>query len=80
MSKKVAKEAPPVGEVHAVMSSANTGQWGVGKMIAKQCEQAMSEAVNKALADGVPITDSYEIRRRMMAARQNVLDKVKAPA
>lgn len=74
------EDAPVDGEVRAVMTSANSGgPWGWGKLVAKECERAMSEAVTKALADGVPISDSDEIRSRMLVARQDVLNRVKAP-
>ena len=35
-------------------------------------EKAMSEAVTAALADGVSLKDSDEIKKRMMAAREKV--------
>lgn len=41
--------------------------------LAKKIEAAMSAAVHQALADGVNINDSNEIRERMLAARGKVL-------
>lgn len=76
----MADEETQPTEARAVMSSGNSSSWGVGKLVAKVVEQAMSDAVNQALADGVAITDSTEIRRRMMQARQDVLDKVHGAA
>lgn len=42
--------------------------------LAKEMENAMSKAVLQALADGVAMSDTEEILRRKMAARQEVLD------
>lgn len=40
---------------------------------AARVEQAMSDAVTQALEDGIAITDTETIRRRMAAAREAAL-------
>lgn len=58
----------------AVMTSVNSGLMNESKALCRAMETAMSHAVTQALADGVDISDSGEIRSRMLAARQDVLD------
>lgn len=70
----MAEEEPTV--VKAAMVSVNAGLTQ-GKGLAQVIEAAMSQAVTDALADGVSINDSDEIRSRMLAARQAVLDEVR---
>lgn len=46
--------------------------------ISKQIEQAMAQAVTDALAEGIDINNSDEIKRRMLAARDSVMAQQKA--
>ena len=56
--------------VSAVGASANTLAPG-GRPLAQRIEQAMSDAVTRAMGEGV--TDPAEIKAQMMAARAEVL-------
>lgn len=63
--------------VEAVFTSSNQGEVLAGRTkspLAKMIEQAMSDAVTQALADGIDISDSEAIRERILAARQKVKD------
>lgn len=50
--------------------------------LAGRIESAMAQAVRDAMAEGVPLSDADEIRRRMRAAREFTLeaDRRAAPA
>jgi Arc/MetJ-type ribon-helix-helix transcriptional regulator len=67
------------GEIHAVgsMAGIRPGHGGLsGKDKAAHIERAMSEAVQQAIKEGVPLSASDAIRARMMAAREDILLKI----
>lgn len=71
-------EAPPVvgGRiVQAVMAASVPADPSLpgAKNRSKRVEQAMSAAVTQAMAEGISLDNSVEIKRRMMAAREIVL-------
>lgn len=53
---------------------------GYGKELAARMEQAMSDAVLQANAEGIPVTDSEKIRTRMLEARERVLNEARQEA
>lgn len=69
MAKEPEKPVPRIVEAVGIASSAGK------KNVAKLIEAAMSQAVTDAMAEGVNVNDSDELRKRMMAARQKVLDQ-----
>jgi hypothetical protein len=64
-----------MAEVYAAASMV-ANKAGHGRDRARLIEKAMSDAVMKALSDGVPISDSAEINARMMDARRKVIDSM----
>lgn len=61
--------------VEAVMVAASTLNPRM-RVTVERIEDAMRAAIEKCLADGVPIGDSATIKAAMMKARQDVLDEV----
>lgn len=59
--------------VAAVGTASSVGAAGRTELSAR-IEEAMADAVNRCLADGVPIQDSKTIRAAMMEARKKVLE------
>lgn len=77
MAKDKKDKGPePAPEPRIVAASAQfTGHGGITRdSLSAAIEQAMSEAVLKALADGVSIHDSPTILKYKQAARQAVLE------
>lgn len=63
--------------VAGVMTSGNTGalSQSAKSPLAKLIEQAMSDAVTHALADGISMDDTEALQERMQAARREVKDR-----
>jgi hypothetical protein len=86
MKDKKAKVAPPAEQkvepkiVSAVGTSANTlTQTPQAKERAKRIEEAMRQAILDASAEGLNIDkDAAQVRERMLAARQRILDEERA--
>lgn len=65
----MADEPTIVSGVGAAASRSSSG----GPTLAKEIEIAMSDAVKQAMAEGISLDESDEIRARMLAARAAVL-------
>lgn len=73
-SKKESKIVSAVGVATAV------GMRGESRALAQRIQAAMSQAILDANAEGISTSEehSVELRARMLAARQRVLDEVRA--
>lgn len=58
--------------VEAVLTAAGRGDQGTKSSMAKVIENAMAQAVRDAIAEGVSLDNSDELRRRQLAARDKV--------
>jgi hypothetical protein len=75
----IASQASPL---HAVDSTdaAASARYQAARQRSKKIEAAMSQAVLDACAEGLNVdTDAVEVRARMMAARQRVIDEENLP-
>lgn len=70
--------AKPSRIVAAVGSGASHAKTGGDPSLSAAIQAAMAKAVADALAGGVSIEHSDELRRRQLAARQAVLDQFTA--
>lgn len=52
-----------------------SGQGGQKTDLSRKIEAAMQEAVLAANAEGISVNDSDQLKERMMAARQRILDE-----
>lgn len=67
------QETEPVIAAAVMASSSSLDNKGLAKSI----EAAMSDAIQRALADGVPMEDTEEIKQRMLDAREGVLHRAR---